>query len=78
MTGASLQPCIRAKGANSVAQAVRVNSSLSSLDMGNNFIGDEGVKSLAEAFRVNTSLTYSVLITSLVLMEQILWLRPSE
>ena len=38
-------------------QALRVNTSLSSLDLSCNFIGDEGANSLAQALRVNTSLS---------------------
>ena len=44
-------------GANSLAQALRVNTSLSSLDLRSNSIGDEGANSLAEALIVNTSLS---------------------
>ncbi|XP_074621745.1 uncharacterized protein LOC141880193 [Acropora palmata] len=40
-----------------LAQALRVNSSLSSLDLSDNSISDEGVNSLAQALRVNTSLS---------------------
>ncbi|XP_067050418.1 protein NLRC3-like isoform X4 [Acropora muricata] len=37
--------------------ALKVNTSLTSLDLYYNFIGDEGAHSLSEALRVNTSLT---------------------
>ena len=37
--------------------ALRVNTSLTSLDLSENSIGDEGASSLSEALRVNTSLT---------------------
>ena len=36
--------------------ALRVNTSLTSLHLPENRIGDEGASSLSEAFRVNTSL----------------------
>ena len=39
------------------AQAIRVNTSLSSLDLHANHIGDEGANLLAQALRVNTSLS---------------------
>ncbi|XP_044169044.1 nucleotide-binding oligomerization domain-containing protein 2-like, partial [Acropora millepora] len=42
---------------NSLAQALRVNTSLSSLHLHANSIGDEGANSLAQALRVNTSLS---------------------
>ena len=38
--------------------ALRVNTSLTSLDLSGNLIQDEGANSLSEALRVNTSLTY--------------------
>ncbi|XP_015771028.1 PREDICTED: protein NLRC5-like isoform X2 [Acropora digitifera] len=38
--------------------ALRVNTSLTSLDLSENFIGDKGANSLSEALRVNISLTY--------------------
>ncbi|XP_044166448.1 protein NLRC3-like [Acropora millepora] len=41
--------------------ALRVNTSLTSLNLGLNFIGDEGAHSISEALRVNTSLTSLVL-----------------
>ena len=44
-------------GANSPAQALRVNTSLSSLHLGYNSIGHQGANSLAQALRVNTSLS---------------------
>ncbi|XP_067039167.1 NLR family CARD domain-containing protein 3-like [Acropora muricata] len=47
---------IGAEGANSLAEALRVNTSLSSLNLHSNSIGDEGAGSLAMALRVNTSL----------------------
>ena len=43
--------------ANSLAQALRVNTSLSSLDLSKNCIGAEGANFLAKALRVNTSLS---------------------
>ena len=42
---------------NLLAQALRVNTSLSSLELRFDFIGDEGANSLAQALRVNTSLS---------------------
>ena len=47
---------IGAEGANSLAEALRVNTSLSSLNLHSNSIGDEGADSLAMALRINTSL----------------------
>ncbi|XP_067041353.1 protein NLRC3-like [Acropora muricata] len=40
-----------------LSQALRVNTSLSSLDLARNSIGNEGANSLAQALRVNTSLS---------------------
>ena len=48
---------IGAERANSLAQALRVNTSLSSLKLSGNFIGAEGANSLAQVLRVNTSLS---------------------
>ncbi|XP_067040240.1 NLR family CARD domain-containing protein 3-like isoform X2 [Acropora muricata] len=45
------------EGANSLAQALRVNTSLSLLNLSFNFIGVAGAISLARALRVNTSLS---------------------
>ena len=42
---------------NSLSQALKVNTSLTSLDLCWNCIGYEGAHSLSEALRVNTSLT---------------------
>ena len=47
---------IGAEGANSLAEALRVNTSLSSLNLHSNSIGDKGADSLAMALRINTSL----------------------
>ncbi|XP_044170663.1 NLR family CARD domain-containing protein 3-like isoform X2 [Acropora millepora] len=44
-------------GAKSLPQALRVNTSLSSLDLRGNSIGDKGANSLAQALIVNTSLS---------------------
>ena len=48
---------IGAERANSLAQVLRVSTSLSSLGLSCNFISDEGANSLAQALRVNTSLS---------------------
>ena len=45
------------EGAHSLSEALKVNSSLISLDLGRNSIVDEGAHSVSEALRVNTSLT---------------------
>ena len=44
------------EGANLLAQALRVNTSLSSLDLSSNLIGDKVANSLPWSLRVNTSL----------------------
>ena len=44
-------------GAESLSQALKVNSSLSNLDLSVNFIGDPGAESLSQALKVNSSLT---------------------
>ncbi|XP_067042156.1 NLR family CARD domain-containing protein 3-like [Acropora muricata] len=48
---------IGADGANSLARALTVNTSLSFLNLSLNFIGVTGANSLAQALRVNTSLS---------------------
>ncbi|XP_015748198.1 PREDICTED: uncharacterized protein LOC107328000 [Acropora digitifera] len=45
------------QGLKSLPEALTVNTSLSSLDLGTNSIGDDGAYSLAKALRVSTSLT---------------------
>ena len=48
---------VGAEGAKAIADALRVNGSLTSLDLMVNDIGAEGAKALADALRVNGSLT---------------------
>ena len=48
---------IGAEGAKYVAEALKVNTSLTEIDLGDNNIGAEGAKYVAEALKVNTSLT---------------------
>ena len=48
---------IGAEGAKYVAEALKVNTSLTKIDLRWNNIGDEGAKYVAEALKVNTSLT---------------------
>ena len=55
--GVRVSNFIGAEGANSLAQALRVNTSLSFLNLSRNFIGVRGANSLAQALRVNTSLS---------------------
>ena len=59
VTSLSLHDCshIGAEEDNSLSQALRINASLTSLDLYYSFIGDEGANSLSQALRVNTSLT---------------------
>ena len=46
------------KGAKAIGEALKVNTSLTSINLGHNNIGDEGGKAIEEALRVNTSLTW--------------------
>ena len=55
--GVRVSNFIGAEGANSLAKALRVNTSLSFLNLSRNFIGVRGANSLAQALRVNTSLS---------------------
>ena len=55
--GAPVANFIGADGANSLAQALRVNTSLSFLNLSLNLIGARGANSLASALRINTSLS---------------------
>ena len=55
-----LMKCIGAEEANSLAQVLRVNTSLSSLDLDDNSIGDKGANSLAHALGVNTCLSLNL------------------
>ena len=48
---------IGAEGAKYVAEALKVNTSLTEIHLGGNNIGAEGAKYVAEALKVNTSLT---------------------
>ncbi len=45
-----------AKGITEIADALRVNGALTSLDISNNRIGDDGVKPICEALKQNSSL----------------------
>ncbi len=47
----------RAEGAKSLAEVLKVNKTLTSLNLGANNIGYEGVKAVAEVLKVNTTLT---------------------
>ena len=48
---------IGASGAKEIAEALKVNKSMTNLDSGSNNIGDSGAKEFAEALKVNNSLT---------------------
>jgi Ran GTPase-activating protein (RanGAP) involved in mRNA processing and transport len=48
-------------GVKAIAEALKVKTSLTSLDLGFNNIGDDGAKVIAEALKVNTSLTSLIL-----------------
>ena len=48
---------IGASGAESLSEALQINSSLTQLGLGNNNIGASGASSLSEALKVNSSLT---------------------
>ena len=50
-------PLASKQSLSTLCLALRVNTSLTSLDLSNNSIGDEGASSLSDALRVNTSLT---------------------
>ena len=54
------------EGANSLAQALRVNNSLSSLVVSKNSVGDEGANSIAQSLRDNTSLSSLVLQSNFI------------
>jgi hypothetical protein len=47
---------IGAEGAKAVAEALKVNSTLQTIDLDYNGIGDEGAKAAAEAIKVNSTL----------------------
>ena len=49
------------EGASALGEAVKVNSSLKSLDLQRNGIGDEGATAIGDALRVNASLTRLIL-----------------
>ncbi|XP_044175918.1 uncharacterized protein LOC122958863 [Acropora millepora] len=51
------EPTLNPEDINLLTEALTVNKSLSSLDLSNGPIGDEGANSLAHALRVNTSLS---------------------
>merc|ERR1712217_388073 len=44
------------KGAIAIADALKVNASLTELDLADNLIGSEGAIAIADALKVNTSL----------------------
>jgi hypothetical protein len=44
-------------GGRALAQTLRVNTTISSLNLGWNNLGEGGERTLAEALRVNTTLT---------------------
>ena len=52
--------------AGSLSKALAVNSSLTNLDLGTNFIGDSGAASLSQALAVNSSLTNLDLINNFI------------
>ena len=54
------------QGMGMLADALRVNTSLTALDLSSNNISSEGVVPLADAFRTNTSLTYLNLQTNFI------------
>ena len=45
------------EGAKAIGEALKVNTSLTEIDLGHNKIGTEGAKAIGEALKVNTSLT---------------------
>jgi len=53
-----------AAGAKAIAEALKVNSSLTELDLHINSIGDEGGKAIAEALKGNSSLTTLYLLSN--------------
>ena len=71
----------RTEDINLLTHALRINTSLSSLDLGCNSIGHEGANSLAQAPGLNSPALFLLslwLVMALVLREQILLIRPSE
>ncbi|KAL0243300.1 hypothetical protein GEMRC1_005861 [Eukaryota sp. GEM-RC1] len=48
---------VTTEGARALADALKVNVSVTSIDLIGNFIEDEGVRALAEALKVNASVT---------------------
>ena len=48
---------IGAEGGKVIGEALKVNTSLTEIDLQYNKIGDEGAKAIGEALKVNTSLT---------------------
>ena len=50
---------IREEGAEALAEALKINSSLTVLHLNDNYkIGYKGIKALADALKFNSSLTY--------------------
>ena len=49
---------IGAEGAKAIGEALKVNTSLTEIDLGKNEIGAEGGKAIGEALKVNISLTW--------------------
>ena len=45
------------EGGKAIGEALKVNTSLTKIELYNNNIGDEGAKAIGEALKVNTSLT---------------------
>ena len=45
------------EGGKAIGEALKVNTSLTKIDLYENNIGDEGGKTIGEALKVNTSLT---------------------
>jgi Ran GTPase-activating protein (RanGAP) involved in mRNA processing and transport len=49
--------CVIPEGALAIAEALKLNSSLTTLDLGYNEIGIEGAFAIAEGLKVNSSLS---------------------
>ena len=50
------------KGATAIAEALKVNGAMKTLELGFNNIGDDGAKALASALEVNASLKLETLV----------------
>merc|ERR1712190_69489 len=49
---------IDADGAKTLAEVLKVNTTVTHLDLGNNYISNDGVKAMAEALKANATITH--------------------